>query len=241
MAVNTPKKLNWKRVQPLILKANFSLAKYDEALKKAPKTKLIKLKNDEAAASIRTTGGYHQKLRDEKKALDFALALAETKPLNIPFLCQIEGMVKNKIGQLRTQQNWIGPEGGTIEDAYFFPPAPNLVKGCMQKLIRYGQKKEKEPLVQLAVYFAQFLIIHPFMDGNGRVIRIFIPLFLWKKKITSKPYFFMSHYFEKHRLKYFQKLFDISEKGDWESWIEFFLKGVIVESKRLKKMLSAAS
>lgn len=106
----------------------------------------------------------------------------------------------------------------------------------MENLLQYMRKQEADPLVQLAIAFAQLLIIHPFMDGNGRVGRVMIPLFTYKKGVTSKPILHLSRYFKKHRLAYFEKLFAITTNKMWEEWIRFFLKGVIVESERLRKL-----
>lgn len=112
----------------------------------------------------------------------------------------------------------------------------------MDNLIKYAHQREKDPLVQLAIFFAQLLIIHPFMDGNGRVARICIPLFLYKKKLIAAPIFYMSPYFKRHRLSYFTKLYEISDEDKWEEWIEFFLKGIVEQGKkniRTAKALSA--
>ncbi|MGE5195928.1 MAG: Fic family protein, partial [Anaerolineae bacterium] len=101
----------------------------------------------------------------------------------------------------------------------------------LDNLKKYLHYKEKDPLVQLAIFFAQLLIIHPFMDGNGRVARALIPFFLYKKNIVSTPLFYLSAYFKRYRLQYFEKLFSISSKNEWEEWIRFFLKGVIHEGE----------
>ena len=101
----------------------------------------------------------------------------------------------------------------------------------MRKLNAYVNKKEKDPLVQLAIYFAQLLIIHPFMDGNGRLARSLVPIFLYKKGLISTPRFYLSAYFKRHRLEYFKRLYMISKKKDWEGWIRFFLQGIIEEGE----------
>ena len=107
----------------------------------------------------------------------------------------------------------------------------------MQDLLRYCRRREKDPLLHLALIFAQLLIIHPFMDGNGRVARILIPLFLYRKKVLPLPLFFMSRYFRRHRLSYFQNLYKTTEENQWESWIVFFMKGVVIETKRMRRLL----
>lgn len=259
-----PRNLDWKLLVPLIGEARAALARYDALLSDASPTLFEELKWKESIASLKgqniktslkemvqfsrdlsaeeTRFPFLLKIANAKKGLDFAIRWAKSKPLGIPFFCRLHSIVKSdapnakEIGKLREKQNWIGPHGKGIEDAYFLPPPPKLVKRHLSALIRYSNGKEKDPLVQLAIFFAQFLIIHPFMDGNGRVARIFIPIFLWKKGLLSKPFFFLSSYFEKHRLQYFQKLFDISENNDWESWVVYFLKGVIEQSREIETL-----
>jgi len=158
--------------------------------------------------------------------------------LNEELLCTIHKKSKRgtthkaDLGVYRNRQNWIGPQGCKIEDAYFYPPAENEVKGLMRRLFSYAKRHDREPLLQLALIFAQVLIVHPFMDGNGRVARILIPLFLYWKKIIPVPLLFMSRYLLRHRLKYFQALFKTTAENKWEAWVIFFLKGIIIEMKR---------
>jgi Fic family protein len=154
--------------------------------------------------------------------------------LSTKLLCEMHrALKKGSDGHFRKKQNWIGPEGCLKEEAYFFPPRFETVPKSMENLRRYANAKEKDPLVQLAIYFAQLLIIHPFMDGNGRIARATIPLFLYQKKLTSTPRFSLSAYFHRHRLKYFECLYLISVHNDWEGWVRFFLQGVIDESKQV--------
>jgi Fic family protein len=184
-----------------------------------------------------------------RSALDAAKSAITHGPLSLSLIKKIHTLVKKNsgtskkdIGVFRNRQNWIGPIGCTIEEAYFYPPPAHLVKNAMANLEKYISYPEKNVLVQLAIIFVQFLIIHPFMDGNGRISRMLIPLFLAKKKITSKPVFYISRYFQKNRLKYMQNLFNTSMKNDWEGWIRFFLAGIVQESachlKKAKKIHS---
>ncbi len=107
----------------------------------------------------------------------------------------------------------------------------------MENLLHYCNQIDPFPLVQIAIAFAQFLIIHPFMDGNGRVARILIPLLLYKKNLLPYPLLFLSRYFKDHRLTYFRQLFAITEKQQWEQWILFFLKGIAREAKRARALV----
>lgn len=176
-------------------------------------------------------------LLNYKRALQKAALKMRKKTLTFPLMKEIHktlkkgGSKKAEIGKFRKLQNWIGPEGCGIEKAYFYPPKAALLPASMKNLKDYFFYKEQDPLVQLAIFFAQLLIIHPFMDGNGRVARVLIPLFLYKKKMITSPIFYMSAYFKKHRLTYFKKLNQITAKEDWEGWIRFFLEGIIVCGK----------
>lgn len=101
----------------------------------------------------------------------------------------------------------------------------------MSNLEKYVHSDDKDLLVQLAVIHAQFEMIHPFMDGNGRVGRMLMPLFLYFKKAISYPSFYLSEYLESHRDEYYKALHDISRNNNWEGWISFFLQAVIEQSK----------
>lgn len=149
-------------------------------------------------------------------------------------------MTTRESGCVRTHQNWIGPTGCRMEEAFCYPPAHRYVLPYLKKLERYAESKDGDPLVQTAIAFAQFLVIHPFMDGNGRVARLLIPLLLYKKGLTSKPLFYMSAYFQKHRKEYFDRLLALSKEHDWEGWVVFFLKGVIDQGKLLCKKIPRA-
>jgi len=225
------KDLKWDDLVPLIGQARAALGRCDERLKKIKPRRIDVLMKKESSATL--LGKHRKKIAYAQQGLEFAIEWAKTKPLNLEFLCRVHAIVKQdgpnpkELGRLRERQNWIGPDEGTIDDAYFFPPPATRVPNNMQALFRYLNGKEKDPLVQLAIFFAHLLIIHPFMDGNGRVARIFIPVWLWKKGLICKPAIYMSPYIEKNRLQYNRKLFHISQESAWEDWIQFFLKGII--------------
>jgi len=130
------------------------------------------------------------------------------------------------LGRFRTIQNWIGPPDSSIDEAHFIPPTPVKMKEALDNFEKYLHYEEKDRLVQLAIIHAQFEIIHPFLDGNGRIGRILIPLFLYEKKILDNPMFYISAYFEKNRREYYKSLRAITESDAWDDWIRFFLKAV---------------
>jgi len=135
-------------------------------------------------------------------------------------------------GEIRKQQVWIGPKGCRLEEAYYVPPEPLAVKGYLNNLLEYMTLSDQEVLIQTAIMHAQFEIIHPFHDGNGRTGRILIPLFLWQKGRISAPMFYISEYFDERRDEYVENLSSISKRNDWEHWILYFLEAISTQSKR---------
>jgi Fic family protein len=131
-------------------------------------------------------------------------------------------------GDFRRVQNYIGDSGTSIEQAKFVPPSPENVMPAMSNWEKYLHVDDKDPLVQLAIIKAQFELIHPFLDGNGRIGRILIPIFLYFKELLSSPIFYLSSYLEKNRSVYYERLNAISRDSDWNGWIRFFL-GAVVE------------
>jgi Fic family protein len=179
-----------------------------------------------------------QKIVAAKKALE--IADHWRKKIGTQFFCSLHKEIKKDgakpkdIGRIRDRQNWIGEEGCKMEEAYFYPPAASRVRPLLNNLESYLSRQDLDPLVQIAIGFAQFLVIHPFMDGNGRVARIFIPVLAYRKKLLSESALFLSEYFEANRIEYFQKLFRIT-KNEWENWIAFFLEGAILQADRTRK------
>jgi len=128
-------------------------------------------------------------------------------------------------------QNFIGPPGCTAETASFVPPSPDRLREALGNWEKYRHFEEKDRLVQLAVAKAQFELIHPFLDGNGRIGRMLVPLFLFEKGILSSPMFYVSAYFEEHRDVYYVRLQGISREDDWNGWIQFFLTAVAEQAQ----------
>jgi Fic family protein len=150
---------------------------------------------------------------------------------------------KNKArGYFRNIQNYIGPYGCSIEDATYVPPSPNDVAPAIDNLEKFANSENVEPLVQLSQIHAQFELIHPFLDGNGRIGRILIPLFLQQKQYLKRPVFYLSEYLENNRGLYYQKLNEISRNNDWNGWIEFFLESLCIQAeqniRRVKSMIT---
>jgi hypothetical protein len=246
-----PSHLKLSQLKQASASAALALAKYNAVLENASPSLLTSLKTREAVSSLESL---HKRtsLRNYLKdpslfppITDYLLAIDKGmhsgQGFTLEWFRRIHRMIKRSQGThpdrgvFRKRQNWIGPEGCTLEQAYYLPPDHKELAQGMKDLIAYCKKTESDPLIQLAIAFAQFLIIHPFMDGNGRVARLMIPFFLYQKKMICSPHFFMSSYFKKHRLTYFQLLFGITESGKWEPWILFFLKGIKESLKNLEK------
>lgn len=166
------------------------------------------------------------------------------QPLNISKLCFLHQLVKyntsvkGSLGVLRTQQNWIGPEGCGIEKAYFLPPNPEKVSSLINEWIAYFNINTAYPFIQLAIAYGQFLIIHPFMDGNGRIARLLIPWFLHQHKLLVKPIFCTSAFFYKYRKEYCKRLFDLSSDLAWIKWINFFLRSMTSQAKKQTQFMN---
>ena len=158
------------------------------------------------------------------------LCLNLVKELHVILLESARG--RNKApGQFRKVQNYIARPGRSMEEADFVPPSPEKLPAALDNWEKYLQLEEKDVLVQLAIAKAQFEIIHPFLDGNGRLGRMLIPLFLFEKKLLSKPMFYLSEYLEEHRDIYYERLRAISEEKDWNGWIRFFLTAVVEQAE----------
>lgn len=175
-----------------------------------------------------------REIMNYRKALRQAETALKQKPFNLNLLKDLHATLLDSVrgrnmarGRFRTEQNWIGPSGSKIEEAHFVPPEPALVTGCLDNWEKYYHMERPDALVQLAVVHAQFEIIHPFLDGNGRLGRMIIPIFLYEKQLLSRPMFYLSAYLEAHRDEYVTRLRALGEADDaWNSWIQFFLTAI---------------
>ena len=182
-----------------------------------------------------------------------ALKLAErelrTRPFTLNLLRKLHSTLmmsvrgQNKApGEFRRIQNYIGRRGFGIEHATFIPPSPDRLMGGLDNWEKYYHSEDRDSLVQLALLHAQFEFLHPFLDGNGRLGRIIIPLFLYDKKILSKPAFYLSEYLEENRDEYLERLAALKYGGNaWNEWCLFFLQAVTQQADwnvhRLKALL----
>jgi Fic family protein len=154
------------------------------------------------------------------------------------FLDSVRGKDKTP-GEFRKDQNWIGSPGCKIDEASFVPPSPLRLNDFLENWQGYVQLRDFDPLVQAGIVHAQFELLHPFKDGNGRIGRLLIPLFLFQQKILSSPMFYLSAYLEEHRDEYYSRLQAISWQGDWNGWIEFFLQAVHAQAHENSERVKA--
>lgn len=166
--------------------------------------------------------------KDELKERPLCLNLI--KRLHYTLLDGVRGRDKNR-GEFRRTQNWIGKPGTPMEQAIYIPPPPDELLGCLSDWEKYCHYEEQDKLVQLAIIHAQFELIHPFLDGNGRIGRILIPIFLFDRKLLNSPVFYISAFFEKNRDEYYSRLLAISEENDWNGWIKYFLQAISHQAK----------
>ncbi|MGP0002364.1 MAG: Fic family protein [Acetobacteraceae bacterium] len=130
-------------------------------------------------------------------------------------------------GEVRRSQNWIGPQGCTLANASYVPPPPHLIGDELANMETFLHQKDNVPdLIRIGITHAQFETIHPFLDGNGRVGRLLITFLLTESGALNKPVLYLSHYFKRYRQLYYERLQAVRDKGDWEGWLEFFLRGV---------------
>jgi len=130
-------------------------------------------------------------------------------------------------GQFRTRQNWLGPDGCTLQTATFVPPPVAEMEKALTAFETFLHYEAPMPaLVHCGLAHAQFETIHPFLDGNGRVGRLLITFLLCERKVLHRPLLYLSHYLKQRRTEYYDRLMAIRTGGDWEGWLKFFLRGV---------------
>ena len=134
-------------------------------------------------------------------------------------------------GQYRTIPNWIGPKGCTMDDARYVPASADKLPQAMSRWEKFIHEETLDPLIQLALLHAEFEALHPFLDGNGRLGRMIIPLFLYQAGLIQEPMFYISAYLESHRDIYYERLLEVSRSNDWTGWCAFFLEAVKIQAE----------
>ena len=131
-------------------------------------------------------------------------------------------------GEFRRSQNWIGPSGSTLRSARYIPPNVEDMKQAMSDLEKFiNEEDEIDPFIKIALIHYQFETIHPFLDGNGRIGRLLVNLFLLEQRILTYETLYISYFLKRNRIEYYERLTEVRTKGDYEQWIKFFLRGII--------------
>ena len=168
------------------------------------------------------------------RAEEFAIDRLQTLPLcnrliketHAVLMEGVRGQEKNP-GEFRYSQNWIGGQGSTLRNARYIPPNPEDMMNAMSDLEKYMNGEDSlDPLIQAALIHYQFETTHPFLDGNGRVGRLLITLFLMEKKILSTPSLYISYFLKMNRIEYYDRMTQVRKTGDYEQWILFFLQAL---------------
>ena len=169
------------------------------------------------------------------KATEFAIARLQTLPLcnrliketHAVLMEGVRGQEKNP-GEFRYSQNWIGGQGSTLKNARYIPPSPDDMQNAMSDLEKYiNADDDLDALIRAALIHYQFETIHPFLDGNGRVGRLLITLFLMDKGILTTPALYISYFLKKNRVEYYDRMTEVRTKGNYEQWIIFFLQAIM--------------
>ena len=185
-----------------------------------------------------------EKQRDVKEvqnyvsAMEYGVKRLNELPLSLRLIRELHGILMEGVrgeqatpGEFRRSQNWIGSPGCTLNDATFVPPPVPEMQDALAQMERFlHADTDVPPLAELALIHYQFETIHPFLDGNGRIGRLLITLFLCQRGILTKPLLYLSAFFEHHRQEYYEHLLGVSQRGAWRQWIEFFLRAVVEQS-----------
>lgn len=169
------------------------------------------------------------------KATEFAVRRLKELPLcnrliketHEVLMSGVRGQEKNP-GEFRYSQNWIGGQGSTLKNARYIPPSPEDMTLAMSDLEKYiNADDDLDALIRAALIHYQFETIHPFLDGNGRVGRLLITLFLMEKNVLTIPALYISYFLKKNRVEYYDRMSEVRAKGNYEQWVKFFLQALL--------------
>jgi Fic family protein len=188
---------------------------------------------DEAGAATSRAPEDLKEVRNYVVALEKGVQRLKKLPLSLRLVKELHSALMTGVrgdgaapGEFRRMQNWIGSPGATIANARFVPPPPSELAPCLDAWEKFLHERDLPPLLQAALLHYQFEAIHPFIDGNGRVGRLLITLFLVEREILPSPLLYLSAFFEATRRAYYELLTGVSQRGEWEAWILYFLRGI---------------
>lgn len=168
------------------------------------------------------------------KATDFAIKRRKELPLGNRLIREIHAVLMEGVrgqekspGEFRTSQNWIGGAGSTLKTARYIPPGVQDMQEAMSDLEKYMHSDDDlDVLIRAALVHYQFETIHPFLDGNGRIGRLLITLFLMEKEVLTTPALYISWFLKQNRIEYYDRMTEVRNKGNYEQWVLFFLRAV---------------
>lgn len=169
------------------------------------------------------------------KATEFAIKRLDELPLCNRLLKETHAVLMTDVrggektpGEFRNSQNWIAPQGSSLNTATYVPPNVSDMADAMSDLEKYINSDDSlDKLIRAALIHYQFETIHPFLDGNGRVGRLLITLFLMEQQVLSTPALYISYFLKKNRIEYYDRMIEVRNKGNYEQWIQFFLKALL--------------
>ena len=167
-------------------------------------------------------------------AVSFAIKRLKELPLCLRLIRETHAVLLNNVrgdeknpGEFRKSQNWIGASGCSIKNARYIPPNVEDMNECLYELEKYiNESDDYDALIRAALIHYQFETIHPFLDGNGRMGRLLILLYLMEQKKIDKPILYISYFLKKNQLEYYDRISEVRRSGDYEQWINFFLEAV---------------
>jgi Fic family protein len=187
----------------------------------------------EAGAAVERSPADLREVGNYVTALEYGVRRLKKLPLSLRLTRELHGKLMTGVrgnhatpGEFRRSQNWIGPAGCTLANATYVPPPPEEMLACLGQWETFLHDRSLPPLVQVALAHYQFEAIHPFLDGNGRVGRLLITLFLVERGILPTPLLYLSAFFEATRRDYYDHLLGVSTRGEWPAWLQYFLNGV---------------
>jgi len=198
-------------------------------------TSLAELLLEEVAAgSTRRDPDDVREVRNYVTALEYGVTRLRTLPLSLRLVRELHARLMKGVrgehatpGEFRRTQNWVGGSRSTRETAVYVPPPPEFLMETLGAWETFLHERGRIPdLVQCALMHEQFEAIHPFLDGNGRVGRLMITLFLIERGRLTQPLLYLSAYIERHRREYYERLQAVRTDGDWTGWLRFLLVGV---------------
>jgi len=197
------------------------------------RTSLGELLAAEAGAAVDRSPADLREVANYVSALEYGVDRLRTLPQSLRLVRELHERLLRGLrgdvatpGEFRRTQNWIGAPGSTLVDATYVPPPPDELMACLGAWETFLHDDSHPPLVHAALAHSQFEAIHPFLDGNGRVGRLLITLLLVERNVLATPLLYLSAFFEATRQEYYARLLGVTERGEWEEWISYFLTGV---------------